>query len=574
MRLRVSPRTTRLAWVGWVLCLWMAGTAGEPGVGRGAAWQDGLAAFVSQPRFAHARWGVRIESADTGEVGWETNANLPLIPASNTKLFTAAIALDRLGPEFRIRTSLFGASRPTSAGFLKGDLRVYGRGDPGWSTRTDRDGRPTSLGRLAEALKAAGVRHIEGAIVADESGLDGPARGAGWETEDQPFAYAPEVSALSVNDNAAELLALPAAVVGQPARLMWNPSPVGLVALNRARTVAADRRKTITFDRPSGTHRIVVLGAIPVGSAPAREGFSVPQPAAWFGEILRAELTARGVAVQGGVRVVSAGSADAAAWARATPLELASVESPPLREWLGRMMKPSQNLHAELILRLVGAQERSLNPRGGTRETPPTSAGAGIVALQDWLRRAGIPAGTVHLEEGAGLSRANRVTAAAVVRLLTVMAHDANGVVFCDSLPLASVDGTLAGRFKGTVGERNVRAKTGSLGGVSALSGYARTAVGEHVVFAVLLNGYSPAEGDPPARAEVDALVNRLLEMPAATGRRSGERSEGRVTARAALPAPPTDCSNRESRGFPSGRSLRAHPPSRFALRPGACLSD
>jgi D-alanyl-D-alanine carboxypeptidase/D-alanyl-D-alanine-endopeptidase (penicillin-binding protein 4) len=170
-------------------------------------------------------------------------------------------------------------------------------------------------------------------------------------------------------------------------------------------------------------------------------------------------------------------------------------------------LKPSQNLHAQLLLAEVGRHVEQEGLRAGT-PTPHRSHDAwGLSRLPVFLNRAGIADGSVRLEEGSGLSRSNRVTPNATVALLRFMAQHPDRTVWKDSLPVGGVDGTLRHRFKTTPAKGNVRAKTGSLRGVHALGGYANTAGGDELIFAIYAN---ESQGDPQARARMDRFVEVL----------------------------------------------------------------
>jgi D-alanyl-D-alanine carboxypeptidase/D-alanyl-D-alanine-endopeptidase (penicillin-binding protein 4) len=247
-----------------------------------------------------------------------------------------------------------------------------------------------------------------------------------------------------------------------------------------------------------------VRGSLPAGARAASQAVSVRRPALWFGEEFKQALQRRGIPVRGRVRVVDAPPEPPLSPPTNRWVELGACESAPLRELLPRMLKPSQNLHAQLWLLHAGA---TLAPAGPEE----TSEQAGRRALNAFLARAGIPAGEVRLEEGSGLSRHNVVTPRALVRLLEFMTRHPHAEVFRAALPVAGVDGTLRLRLRGTPAEGNLRAKTGSLDLVNTLAGYVTSAAGEPLVFALLLNHY--AGGERPGRAELDEIAAWLAGL-------------------------------------------------------------
>jgi D-alanyl-D-alanine carboxypeptidase/D-alanyl-D-alanine-endopeptidase (penicillin-binding protein 4) len=436
-----------------------------------------LTKLVAEPRFAAAHWGVDIVSLDTGRTVFAHDASRPLVPASNAKLFTAALALERLGPDVRFRTSVYAATRPDADGTLAGDLILFGRGDPTLAT--------PALRTLAARLAAAGVRRVRGDLIADESFFRGPTQGAGWEPADRLYFYAPEVSALTVNDNATVVWVKPDDHEGRPAKVTIQPLVSFLIVSNLTRTVAPGGPRVMTLARRPGDNRLRVGGRLAAGSGAQSQGISVPQPARWCGELFRGALRERGIEVAGTVRIVDAAARSAAPLDTSRLVELAAVVSPPLRDVLPRLLKPSQNLYAQLLLLQVGAGARL---RPGNPPPPATDVDAGLRVLADFLGNLGVPVGTVRFEEGSGLSRHDTATAEAIVRVLWFMDRRPAAATFRDALPVAGVDGTLKERMVGTRAAGNVHAKTGSFAGVEALSGYVTSAAGERFAFALLFN--------------------------------------------------------------------------------------
>src|SRR5262249_9335432 len=186
--------------------------------------QEKLAAHVAQPRFASALWGVKIVSLDTGKTLFEHNPQKLFSPASNSKLYTVALALDRLGPDYRIKTSLFANSKPDAHGNLKGDLIVYGRGDPTINALVHGGDIYSALEPLVTALTHAGVRHFTGDLVGDESFFRGPPYGSGWAWDDLEYYYGAEVSALTINDNTLQVSVKPGESTGSVCKISIIPN--------------------------------------------------------------------------------------------------------------------------------------------------------------------------------------------------------------------------------------------------------------------------------------------------------------------------------------------------------------
>lgn len=491
-----------------------------------AALRERLAAHVTQARFQQAHWGLQIVASGSGQTVFAHHAGQLFIPASNTKLYTGALALDRLGPDFRIRTSLLAKSRPNGHGTLGGDLIVFGRGDPTWAARFHQGSLDRALDPLIAAVKAAGIRQIQGGLVADESFFPGAPLGSGWDWDDLQFAYGAEVSALTLNDNALDVLVKPAAVPGRPAVVTLQPPTSFVIVSNGCVTAPPDARRSVHVVRPLNRNVLWVTGQIPVGDAGHTESVSVHQPAAWFGHLFREALRRNGVHVHGKVQTVDAAEGASPLHTSTGLEELGAVESPPLRDLLARMLKPSQNLYAQLLLLQVGVaelervrHESARSPAAGPGATATTTAEeAGIRALNTFLGDAGIPPGEALFEEGSGLARRNLVTPAATVRLLQYMERHRHAEVFRTALPVAGVDGTLRSRMKGTPAEGNARAKTGTLSYVYSLSGYVTSAAGERFTFSLMLNNYRNTDPNRSARAELDDVVVMLASLPWRTG--------------------------------------------------------
>lgn len=476
--------------------------APEPVAARSPAeLQSLLDAHVTQARFNGALWGVKIVSLDSGRTLFEHHPARLMSPASNSKLYTGALALDRLGGDYRIVTPIFGTAAPDAAGVVRGDVVVSGRGDPSWKAQPRRGDFWKTFEPFIAALTRAGVRRITGDIVADATHFRMPPYGAGWVIDDLNDDYGAEFSAVTLEENFADLRVTPSAVAGRACEFELLHPHTGLVIHNRTVTTAAGGARTIHARRDLGGSVVHVHGELPVGGAPEVLDLTVPRPAQWFAASLKAALMRAGIAVEGEPRSVY--------WPEASPVghravPLGEVTSPPLRELVRAFMKPSQNLETDLIFAAVGEQARPADAPAWR-----TSEQCGVAALRDFLRRSGLPADEVRFEEGSGLSRNNLTTANATAALLAFMAGHREATAFFDTLPVAGVDGTIRRRMKGTPAEANVRAKTGTLRWANALSGYVTSAAGERLVFSAMLNRHVAPPGQN-GREDVDAIAVML----------------------------------------------------------------
>jgi D-alanyl-D-alanine carboxypeptidase/D-alanyl-D-alanine-endopeptidase (penicillin-binding protein 4) len=426
-------------------------------------------------------------------------------PASNMKLYTVAAALDRLTPDYRFVTSVYAPARPDTSGAVRGDLVVYGRGDPSFAVRFNPEGNTDysrAIEELAANVYAAGVRRVEGDIVGDESYFKGGSVPTGWEWDDLQWYYGAEVSALTVNDNSVDLSVKPGASVGAPARITVGPSLPLFTILDRTTTSERGTTRDLSVNRPLGQNVIEVRGRLPIDDRGYTASLAISRPALVFTTMLRSALERRGVVFTGQTRTVDAqGRADGQPLQVSSLVEIASRKSPPLSVIAAQVLKPSQNLYAELLLRTLGKMNPAADPK-------LTSEDAGAQVVRNFLTQAGIdPSGLVMLD-GSGLSRADLVTADTTLQLLTYMNRHRFSVAFRDALPIAGVDGTLRNRMKGTPAQGNVRAKTGTLGTATSLSGYVLSAAGERLAFSLMINN-PPRDANP--RTEFTDAVAVLL---------------------------------------------------------------
>ena len=474
--------------------------------------QTRISAILAKPELASATIGVKVTSLDSGRVLFEENAIKLLRPASNMKIYTVATALDRLTPEYRFTTSVFANARPDSAGVIRGDLRIYGRGDPAIAARFNNGDYFKAIDDLASRIVAAGVKRVEGDLVGDETYFTGPKYGSGWEWEDLTWYYGAEITPLAINDNALDLFVKPGPAVGQPALITTGPPDPLLTIVNRVTTSPKGVRREISIHRGLGENTITITGSIPIDNPGFTAGIGISHAALLFVYLLRNSLVQKGVVITGKSRttgevavpsvVISPQIQPTQAHSSGSSVaqtELATLQSPPFSVIAAQTMKPSQNLYTELILRTLG---KVSPPPLTTTTTPsifsPTSEYLGLEAVKSFLKTAGIRPESLILDDGSGLSRNDMITADATVQLLTFMSKHRYADVFRDSMPIAGVDGTLRNRMRGTPAEKNVRAKTGSLSSAASLAGYVTTAAGEKLAFAIMVNNY-PRDVDPRA---------------------------------------------------------------------------
>jgi D-alanyl-D-alanine carboxypeptidase/D-alanyl-D-alanine-endopeptidase (penicillin-binding protein 4) len=455
--------------------------------------QTRISEILAKPELAPAMVGIKAVSLDTGRVLFEENSAKLLRPASNMKLYTVAAALDRLSPDYRFVTSVHASTRPDTAGLVRGNLTIYGRGDPSLAARFNNGDYFKAIDDLAARIVAAGVKRVEGDLVGDESYFIGPKYGAGWEWEDLTWYYGAEISALTINDNALDLFVKPGAAVGQPALITTGPPDPLLTINNKVITSAKGERRELSIHRGLGENTITISGSIPLEDKGYTGGIGISHPAMLFVYLLRTSLAQKGVVITGKSRTTGESQP---ALITGVPIsgtngslqnEIATLQSPPFSLIAAQTLKPSQNLYTELILRTLG---KVAPPPATISALSQTSEELGIEAVKSFLKTAGIRPEALALDDGSGLSRNDMITAEASVQLLTFMSKHRYATIFRDALPIAGVDGTLRNRFRGTAAENNVRAKTGSLSSAASLGGYLTTAAGEKIAFSIMVNNY------------------------------------------------------------------------------------
>jgi len=480
--------------------------------------QSRIEQIVRQPALEPGFFAVKIVSLETGAVIFEQAANKFVRPASNMKLYTVATAFDRLTPDYHFITSVYAKEKPEDEK-VKGDLIVYGRGDPSLAARFNDGDYFKGINELADRIVAAGVKRVKGDLVGDESYFNGTPLGSGWEWEDLTWSYGAPVSALSINDNAIDLNVKPGDHVGASVGITTGPPAASFITiLNRAKTSARGSRSDLRIYRALGANTLEISGTLPLGDAGFVGGVAISDPALAFVTMLRDALMKRGVKVEGRVRTMNWRTAGSIvppfglATAGPAPFELATLQSPPFSIIAAQTLKPSQNQYTELILRTLGkTQSQPSTDSGRTRDDEEM----GLEVVRNFLRQAGVTDSELNLNDGSGLSRNDMITADATVKLLTFMTKHKYFAQFRDALPIAGTDGTLRNRMRGTPAEGNVRAKTGSLSSVASLSGYVTTAGGERLVFSMMLNNYPDAAA--VRRDSIDAIAVLLASFSGKT---------------------------------------------------------
>lgn len=447
-----------------LLCLLCIGTL-VPNALRAAEFNaealKGALTAIAARKPGNSVVGIEVVDVNSGTVIFSLNGDKPLNPASNTKIVTAAAALKILGPEFRFQTELYGK---TSFRNVQGALYLKGYADPSLMT--------SDLWTLARALKADGIRRIGGGIIVDDSYFDG---------ENLPFAYDEQpnednkfrtaIGAVSVNHNALGIQIRPGPTAMAKAIVDFDPPEYAMVVNDTLTSASGAYTPRISATPYEDRTRVRVWGQIPLGSSPTWYYRRIDNPSLFAGYALKGILKDLGISVGGDVRTGAIPSG--------TPL-IARHESEALSSVLWETGKMSNNFVTEMVLKTIGAE---------TQKGPGTWEAA-TSAVSELLANWGIKKGTYKYRNGSGLFSANEISASQFCTVLRSAYLDATiRPEFLTQLATGGADGTIQSRYRHPAAQRYVRAKTGTLDDVSALSGFVLDKSGRHpIAFSIVVN--------------------------------------------------------------------------------------
>lgn len=435
--------------------------------------------------FIRARVGLKVISLADGQVLYERNSKFLFHPASNVKLLTTATALHVLGTNYKFKTAVYVDSL-SPEGVVVGNLYLKGFGNP--------DLKQKDLDQITLQLKTMGVKRIEGDIVADASFFDDLFWGKGWMWDDEPSCFQAFISPITINDNCVHVVVRPGERVGDLVRVATVPQTSYLSLKNLGVTGIDTSENTlkVTRDLRQRSNTILVHGSLPLNSREREFAISVWQPELYATTLLRERFEAEGISVSGQTRL---------------GLMNEQARQVALHEWpidsvIVNINKTSDNLSAENTLKVIAAEKRGV----------PGTALNGISVMNEFLFSLGIDTTSYSIVDGSGLSHYNLISAETLAQLLTQMYKKKDLFeLFYRSLPIAAVDGTLQNRMRGTAAAGNARAKTGTLTGVSALSGYVKTEDGDLLAFSILMEHFTGSAG--AYRNVQDKIVDMLARL-------------------------------------------------------------
>jgi len=435
---------------------------------------------INNEPFKRSRWGVLIESSSENETIYELDSDKFFVPASTFKLVTTAVALNELGADFRIKTSIYASGKLPHLN----TLRIVGRGDPTLTTE--------NLKNLVNQFKTLGIRSIDQLII-DDSYFAKPLINPTWEWLDTYYYYATSANSVILNQNMARLTLSPQKI-GEPVKLVWQDAIASRQwqVFNQTKTVASNQDYSIEVDGLLGKPTLNIRGNLPQNRRSDNWDLAIFDPGQYFLETFRSLLTQSGISVKQGV---VSNLAESENTRNRQERAIAQITSPPLSKLLQEANQDSNNLYAEVLLKLL---------------TKELGAKSEIEALELGLKKLGIEPEEFNLADGSGLSRQNLITPQALNKVLTSIAQTTDESTYRNSLALAGVSGTLRNRFRNTELEANLWGKTGSLTGVITLAGYLKLTNQNSVVFSVLLNNFN--DKNKIARAAMDEVLLFLTQ--------------------------------------------------------------
>ena len=448
--------------------------------------------LLSDKRLKGALVGVIIADVETGSILYEHASQTRLLPASNQKILTSTVALDVLGPDYKFKTTV-ASDGEVRNGTLNGNIYLKGGGDPTLLA--------TDCVNLAKKISATGIERIRGSVIADDSWFDSQRLGDGWEWNDESYYYGAQISALTVSpdtdyDAGSVIVSVSPGNIGESPMISLNPQTDYVKLVNEAVTVNQETEDDdpITIERDHGSNTVRVQGSISHGSMPVQEWIAVWNPTYYALNIFEKALKQENIEFVSSPMISKMPE---------NATELISHESIPLSALLIPFLKLSNNGHAEILAKSIG---REVVGHGTWR--------AGLSTIAKHIGKRGVDVETVRIVDGSGLSTGNLISPESITRLLLAVRNASWFNNWYDALPVAGdsrrfVGGTLSNRMVNTIAANNVHAKTGSLNGVSTISGYLTDAGGRDVVFSMMFNNYI---GKAPNDLQ-DAIILRLCQM-------------------------------------------------------------
>lgn len=450
---------------------------------------DPVLDIIEQSSASSSFWSFQVRNSE-GEILEEFNGDYLIRPASNLKLVTSAAYLDLLGPDFRFETTLFGNGEQNENRW-NGDLYIKGAGDPSINGEAYED--PLFLfQRWYSVLDSLGVEVINGNIIGHDGYFDDVPYPRGWEWDDLSYYYAPEISALSFNQNVVDLEVRADGELGSKPSITWFPFETSYVQfVNEQRITPASTSFDESYRRDLGSNRIYLRSTLPQGHYET-EPLSVHNPSLYFIDTFKRYLQLMGISVQGQLLL----SNNPVAWNEGSFTELNTHRSKPLHTMIERLNRESDNLYAEMLLKTLVAEKYGV----------PGSTELGLEIVKGFMHNNGFDSTAVTLRDASGMAPATLLKTSELNRFLVDLQSMPYFDYYYNSLSVASRNGTLRYRFHNSDLAANFTGKTGFLSGVRSISGYLDTAGGERLIVTIATNNYTVRT------SVVDRIHQRILD--------------------------------------------------------------
>nr|WP_246187698.1 D-alanyl-D-alanine carboxypeptidase/D-alanyl-D-alanine-endopeptidase [Ornithinibacillus caprae] len=441
----------------------------------------------NEPILNGALVGISVRSAANGALLYEQLGNTRLRPASNMKLLTGYAALSVLGEDHRFPTELW-ANGEVKGNILEGDLILKGKGDPTLV--------PEDFEAFAKKVKESGIKEINGDLIGDDTWYDDVRLSRDLDWSDEHWYYGAQISALTASpdkdyDSGSVIVKVsPGSKPGDQPTISVSPDTTYIKIESTAETVASEEEEDLTLNRKHGENTITIEGPIPVGSPSITEWMAVWEPSLYamdlFGHALQEQgITWTGMVKQGRVNKNSN--------------LLYAHKSMPLSELLIPFMKLSNNVHGEILVKEMGKQ---VHDEGSWEK--------GIEVMEEELKKIGLDIENLVIRDGSGISHVTLLPPNELTKLLYAAMDEPWFETYFGSLPVAgNPERMIGGTLRFRMGDLSVQAKTGTIAGVSTLSGYITDEGKETLIFSILLNNLLDEEDGPQV---IDRMVEYIRE--------------------------------------------------------------
>lgn len=422
--------------------------------------------LLSDDFFNYTNIGIKVINLSNKSVIYQKNNKLLFRPASNMKILTSAVALDFLGTNHNFITSLTTDGVITNNS-IKGNLFLKSEFDP---ILTEKD-----FDNLVKQLKEKGISQIDGDLILDVSNIDTLEWNRDWSWDDEPNYYAAHISSISLNGNCVDII-VKATSPGKKPQVFLSPEYQNLDIINNAITIDTSSKSDITITRDwyYRNNTIIINGNISLKDKQASETVNLEKPHKQILLLFYQKLFANGIKLSGTLDIKRE-------FANSQTLTTLAIISHDIKTILKKFNKESDNLTGEMLLRLFAYKKFNT----------PGSSEKGSEVVKSYITNLKLDPSKYQIIDGSGLAPTNYINNDLIITILeNIYTNQEKFNIFYESLPIAGVDGTLSRRMKNSPAYNNVRAKTGTINGVSSLSGYVKNKNGDILAFSIFIQNH------------------------------------------------------------------------------------